>query len=212
MLKIHHLGVSQSERIVWLCEELALPYELRRYDRDPKTRLAPAEYKALHPFGTAPVLDDGDLRLAESGAIMEYIIHTYGGGRLAVPPGAPNYAPYLFWWHFANGSMMPAALVDGVATRLGGGNDPVTQSLRGRLDKAYDMVEARLGEAPYFAGDELTAADIVMFFPLTTMRRFSKRDMSGYPNLRAYLQRTGARPAYLRAMAKCEPGMTPVLD
>lgn len=211
MLTIHHLGVSQSERIVWLFEELALPYELVRYERDPATRLAPAEYRALHPFGTAPVLDDGELRLAESGAIIEYVIHTYGGGRLTVPPRTPNYAEYLFWWHFANASMMPAAMTNGLITRLGGGSDPITQSLRARLDKAYDMVEVRLGEATYFAGDELTAADIVMLFPLTTMRRFSGRDISGYSNIKAYLRRIGARPAYQRAMVKSDPGMTPVL-
>jgi glutathione S-transferase len=212
MLTVHHLSVSQSERIVWLLEELALPYELVRYARDPVTRLAPAEYKALHPFGTAPVLDDGALRLAESGAIIEYVIHTYGGGRLSVAPGSPDYAPFLFWWHFANASMMPAAMTGGLVARLGGGHDPITQSLSARLDIAYDMIEARLGEVACFAGEDLTAADIVMLFPLSTMRRFSRRDISGFPNIKAYLRRIGARPAYQRAMAKCEPGMTPLLD
>lgn len=212
MLKIHHLGVSQSERIVWLAEELQLPYELVRYERDATTRLAPREYKALHPFGTAPVLDDGELRLAESGAIIEYVIHTYGGGRLAVSPGARNYADYLFWWHFANASMMPAAMTAGLVRRLGGEADVVTRSLAARLDLAYAMIEARLGEVAYFAGGEFTAADIVMLFPLTTMRRFGRRDISGLPNLQKYLQRIGERPAYRRAMAKAEPGMAPMLD
>lgn len=119
MLTIHHLGMSQSERIVWLLEELELPYELLRYQREPATKLAPAEYKALHSFGTAPVLDDGDLRLAESGAIIEHVIHTHGQGRLAVAPGTSGYADYLFWWHFANASMMPAAMIDGLVRRLG---------------------------------------------------------------------------------------------
>ena len=212
MLTIHHLGVSQSERIVWLFEELGLPYELVRYERDPTTRLAPAEYKALHTFGTAPVLDDGELRLAESGAIIEYVIHTHGEGRLAVAPGASHYADYLFWWHFANASMMPAATTDWLATRRGDGNAPSTQSPRARLDQAYDMVEARLGDATYFAGDELTAADIIMLFPLTTMRHFAARDISAYPNIKAYLRRIGDRPAYRRAMAKGDPGMAPVLS
>ena len=134
-------------------------------ERDSTTRLAPADYKALYAFGTAPVLDDGDLRLAESGAIIEYVIHTYGQGRLAVPPGASNYVHYLFWWHFANASMMPSAMTDGLIKRLGGGDNPITLSLRARLNLSYDMVGARLGEAAYFAGDELTAADIVMLFP-----------------------------------------------
>ncbi len=183
-----------------------------RYDRDPATRLAPEEYKKLHPFGTAPVLDDGALRLAESGAIIEYVIQTYGGGRLAVAPGAANYAEYLFWWHFANASMMPAAMTDVLVTLLGGGGNPITQSLRARLDRAYHMVEARLGEATYFAGEELTAADIIMLFPMTTMRHFARRDISGYSNIRAYLQRIGERSAYRRAMAKADPGMAPLLS
>jgi glutathione S-transferase len=209
MLTVHHLGVSQSERIVWLCEELGLPYQLVRYERDPVTRLAPPEYKALHPFGTAPVIDDGDLRLGESGAIIEYLIHTHGGGRFAVSPGQPNYPDYLFWLHFANASMMPSAVAD-LMTRLGA-EGAVAESLRSRLDKAYDMVERRLGEAPYFAGAEFTAADIIMLFPLATGRFFAPRDISGHPNLRAYLQRVGARPAFQRAMAKADPDMAPQL-
>lgn len=212
MLIVHHLGSSQSERVVWLLEELALPYQLVRYERDPTTRLAPKEYKDLHPFGTAPVLDDDRLRLAESGAIVEYVIHTYGEGRFAVRPGAPNYADYLFWWHFANGSMVPAAMTNGLLTRLGGGDGPLTQSLRARLDLAYDMAESRLRNASYFAGAELTAADILMVFPLTTMRRFSPRDVSRYPAMQAYLQRIGARPAYQRAMSKAEPNVAPSLS
>ena len=212
MPTIHHLCVSQSERIIWLFEELGVSYELVRYERDQATRLAPVEYKALHPFGTAPVLDDGKLRLAESGAIIEYVIHTYGEGRLAVVPGAFNYPDYLFWWHFANASLMPAAIIDGLATQLGDGNDPIARSLRARHDMAYMMVEARLGEVPYFAGDELTAADIVMLFPLTTMRSFSGRAIAAYPSIRDYLHRIGSRPAYQRAMAKGDPGMTPVLS
>ncbi|MGL3110047.1 glutathione S-transferase family protein [Bradyrhizobium sp. BR 1432] len=212
MLIVHHLGNSQSERVVWLLEELALPYRLVRYERDPATRLAPSAYKALHAFGTAPVLDDGDLRLTESGAIVEYVIHTHGAGRFSLRPGAPNYADFLFWWHFANGSMMPAAMTNGLVARLGGGDDPLARSLSARLDLAYDMVEARLKNVPYFAGEELTGADILMLFPLTTMRRFSPRDISGYPAIQAYLQRVGARPAYQRAMAKAEPNLAPMLS
>ncbi len=211
MLTVHHLGVSQSERVVWLLEELGLDYRLIRYDRDPVTRLAPPEYKALYPFGTAPVLDDGALRLAESGAIIEYLIHTHGGGRLSIGPKDATYTAYLFWWHFANASMVPAALTDSLVRQLGDGGAPVIQSLRARHDKAWEMVEARLGEVAYFAGDALTAADIVMLFPLTTMRLFSGRGISAYPNIQAYLQRIGARPAYQRAMAKAEPGRTPLL-
>jgi len=119
MLTVHHLGVSQSERIVWLCEELGLDYELKRYDRDPQTRLAPAAYKALHPMGTAPVITDGTVVMSESGAIVEYILARYGKGRLAVGPEQPNFADYVFWLHFANGSMMPHELIRLICSMLG---------------------------------------------------------------------------------------------
>src|SRR5580700_1333205 len=112
MLTVHHLSVSQSERIVWLCEELGLQYKLARYARDPKTGLAPPQYRALHPFGTAPVITDGALVLGESGAIIDYINGKYGGGRLSLGPQEPAYADYLFWFHFANGSLMPASMID----------------------------------------------------------------------------------------------------
>lgn len=212
MLVVHHLGVSQSERIVWLCEELEIPYELVRYDRDPATRMAPAAYKALHPLGTAPIITDGDLVLAESGAIMDYIMARYGDFRLAERPDSPDFAEYLFWFNFANGSMMSAAMMSLVISRLGDGKDsPAMQSLRGRSDNGFALVEARLGVTEYFAGSRFTAADIIMLFPLTTMRAFAPRDLSPYPNIRAYLARIGARPAYQRAMAKGDPGMTPFL-
>jgi glutathione S-transferase len=212
MLTVHHLGISQSDRIVWLCEELEIPYKLVRYDRDPVTMLAPAAYKALHPFGTAPVIFDGDLVLPESGAIIEYLIHKYGGGRLAVGPSAPNYPDYLFWFHFANGSMMPSQMVGIIASMLGAdASSPNVQALQSRAEIAYKLIEDRLGKAKYFAGDEFTAADIIMSFSLTTMRGFVPHDLTSCPNLRAYLQRVGARPAYQRAVAKGDPGMTPNL-
>jgi glutathione S-transferase len=212
MLTVHHLGVSQSDRIVWLCEELEIPYTLKIYQRDSKTRMAPPEYKALHPFGTAPVITDGDMVLGESGAIIEYIINRYGKGRFTVAPNSPNYSDYLFWFHFANASLMPASLID-VLTSMGAipaGSD-TAKSLRARGDKAFAMMEHRLGEASYFAGSDFTAADIIMLFPLTTMRNFAPRDLGPFPNIRAYLKRIGERPAYRRAMAKADPGMEPKL-
>jgi glutathione S-transferase len=209
MLTVHHLGISQSERIVWLCEELALPYQLVRYERDKVTRLAPPEYKALHPFGTAPVIVDGAVVLAESVAIMEYIIERHGNGRLAVRPDAPNYAEYLFWFHFANGSMMPVQFAGAIKPTAD--ETPRTRISRERCERTWQMVESRLGEVPYFAGQELTAADIIMMFPLTTMRVFAPRDISGYPHVLAYLQRIGARPAYRQAMQKGDPQLTPLL-
>ena len=205
MLVVHHLGVSQSDRIVWLCEELGVPYRLERYDRDPTTRLAPAAYRALTPFGTAPVITDGDLVLGESAAIVEYIIATYGEGRLGVRPGEPGYTDYLFWFHFANGSLMPAVMVDFIAQQVRS-EAAILSALSDRLDRAYDQLEARLGDFPYLAGDALTAADILTVFPLSTMRVFAPRDLTPYPNIGAYLARIAARPAFQRAMAKADPG------
>jgi len=211
MLTVHHLGISQSERIVWLCEELGIPYELKRYDRDATTRLAPAEYKALHPMGTAPVITDGSVVLAESGAVMEYIIGKYGHGRLAVGPDKPNFADYLFWFHFANGSMMPSQMA-GLGAKPGAEESPRQRFMRERADRGWAMVEERLGQVPYLAGQEFTAADIITLFPLTTMRAFVPRDISKYPNILAYLKRIGERPAYRRAMEKGDPQMTPMLS
>ena len=206
MLTVHHLATSQSDRIVWLCEELGIAYDLKRYERDSVTRLAPAEYRALHPIGTAPVVTDGDLVLGEFAAIIDYIIHRYGQGRLAIAPGDAGYSDYLFWFHFANGSFMPAAMMGLVAGMVAAGGSAAVGALTERLDRAWDMVEARLGESPYLAGAEFTAADIMTLFPLTTMRLFAPRDIAGYPNVAAYLQRIGARDAFQRAMAKADPG------
>jgi glutathione S-transferase len=210
MLTVHHLGVSQSERIVWLCEELGIPYELKRYDRVPAGRgLGPPEYKALHPIGTAPIITDGDVVLPESGAIMEYIIGKYGKGRLAVGPEAPNFADYLFWFHFANASMLPS---QSGAPRDAADDSPRAQFMRARAERPWALVEARLGQVPYFAGEDFTAADIIMVFGLTTMRAFAPRDLSGFPNILAYLKRIGDRPAYRRAMQKGDPQMEPMLS
>ncbi len=211
MLTVHHLGISQSDRIVWLCEELEIPYELVRYDRDPVTRLAPAAYKALHPSQTAPVITDGDVVLAESGAIIDYIIGKYGAGRLAVGPQSPNFADYLYWFHYANGSMMPAGMIDLVLRVIGMADNAAAAPLRVRSDRAFDLAEQRLGVSPYFAGEAFTAADIMMLFPLTTGRVFIPRDLAPYPNIRAYLQRIGERPAFQRAAKKGDPDLKPLL-
>ncbi len=213
MLIVHHLGLSQSDRIVWLCEELGLPYELRRYDRDAKTKAAPPEYKALHPFGTAPVIEDGELVLAESGAIVEYLCRKYAGGRMLIGPDHPEYANFLFWFHFANGSILPAVMMEMAAVWLGIEPDAAKAKPTGsRTDKAFAMAEERLGAVPWFAGAGISAADIMMLFTLTTMRRFAPRDMARYPNIRAYLKRVGARPAYRRAMEKADPGVPLLVD
>ncbi len=212
MLTVHHLGVSQSERIVWLCEELGIPYELRLYARDPVTRLAPPEYKALHPCGTAPVIEDDGVVLAESGAIIDYILARYGDGRLTVAPSAPDFPAFLFWRHFAGATLGADDMMRILAGAMGLGPDhPLGAFVEDRAARAYAMVEARLGEAPYFGGADLTVADIMMVFHLTTVRAFAPRDFSASPNILAYLQRIAARPAYQRAMAKGDPGMALLL-
>lgn len=212
MLTLHHLGLSQSERIVWLCEELGLDYELKRYSRRADNRMAPPEYKALHPMGTSPVLTDGDLVLGESAAICEYVIQAHGKGRLAVKHGEPGFADYLYWFHFSNGTLQPAALRLLNLTRVDPSDkNAQLQTARDRYNLILSTLEKRLGVAPYLAGEELTAADIMTVFSLTTMRLFMPYDLSPWPNLLAYLQRIGARPAYRRAMQKADPDLTPVL-
>jgi glutathione S-transferase len=242
MLTVHHLGVSQSERIVWLCEELEIAYELVRYERDPVTLLSP-HYRALYPFGTAPVITDGDRVLGESGAIVDYLIARYGAGRLGRTPERPDYVDYLYWFHFANGTLMPALNLDLITRAIGIEREAETfaawrdwwasrpfrgeskseeqlanmlaalrTAWRERPINAYRMIEHHLGSHRYFAGPEFTAADIMMVFPLTTMRFFDPCDFSSYPNLRNYLQRIGARAAYQRAMARAEPDLRPLLN
>jgi glutathione S-transferase len=212
MLTVHHLGKSQSERIVWLCEELEIPYELKRYDRDPVTRLAPPEYKALHPIGAAPLITDGDLVLAESGAVIEYIVAKHGNGRLALPADHADFAQFLYWFHFANGTLQPALGRNMILSRLRLAEDnPILLAMRGRLDLALGLVEARLGKVAYFAGREFTTADIMTVFSLTTMRLFLPFDLGPYPAILAYLQRIGKRAGYQRAMRKGDPDMAPLL-
>jgi glutathione S-transferase len=212
MIIVHHLGVSQSERIVWLFEELGLPYELKRYERDPVTKLAPPEYRKLHPIGIAPIITDGQVVLPESGAIVEYVIRKYGNGRLSIGPEAENFADYLFWFHFANGTMMPSEMMGVVASMAPQPpNHPAIAALLDRSRRAHELCEARLAVVPYLAGSEFTAADIMMGFGLTTMRAFTGREISKCPSIQAYLGRIGERPAYRRAMQKGDPGMTPNL-
>ena len=153
VLIVHRLATSQSDRIVWLCEELEIDYKLVRYDRDPVTHLAPPAYRALHPIGTAPIIKVGDIVLGESGAIIDYNIQRYGNGCLAVASDDPAFPAYIFWLHFANCSLTPAAMMGLVADMVPGQSNTVTDSPRARLERAWNMVEARHGEAPSLAGD-----------------------------------------------------------
>ncbi|HEY2254908.1 MAG TPA: glutathione S-transferase family protein [Variovorax sp.] len=213
MLTVHHLGKSQSERIVWLCEELGLPYELKHYVRDAVTQLAPPELKALHPLGTAPMISDGELVLAESGAIIDYILAKHGGGRLTLGVDHPDFAQYLFWLHFANGNFQPSMGRNMILRRLDlSADNPVLLATRARLERSLDMLESRLADAQYLAGNAFTVADIMLVFSLTTMRHFFPLDLAPYPSILAYLQRIHGREAYRRAMHKGDPGLAPLLD
>ncbi|MCW1428883.1 glutathione S-transferase family protein [Novosphingobium sp. JCM 18896] len=192
MLTIHHLRQSVSDRVIWLCEELGLPYRLETYDREP-SMAAPPPYKALTRFGTAPVITDGALTLGESGAIVEYVCRKHAGGRLMPGADHADFADYLFWFHFANGSMVPAFMIEHVTTAAGipAGPSPT------RGERVVAMIEARLGEAPYFAGSEFTAADVMMALP----RLAERFDLDALPNIRGYLDRVTARPAWQRTDA-----------
>ena len=210
MLTVHHLRISQSERIVWLCEELGLEYDLKLYNRDPETRLAPPELKALHPMEVAPLIEDDGVMLGESGAIVEYIVGKYAPDTPLVPgPDHPDFADHLYWFHFANATFMTNGMMQ-IAVMVAGAEMPAPMAKR--VANAWNQIETRLGEAEYFGGAQLTTADIMMVFQLTTSRAFNGMTIDHLPNLKAYLQRIGARDAYRRAMAKAEPGMPPKLD
>ncbi len=213
MLTVHHLGKSQSERIVWLCEELAIPYELKVYDRDATTMLAPAEYKALHPIGAAPVITEGDLVLAESEAIIDYIIARHGGDRLALAADDKAFPDFLYWYHFTNGTLQPS-IGRNMIIQWGGIDEAsaISEAMRQRTDIALALVDRRLAENPFLAGEAFTAADIMIVFSLTTMRYFIPFELTPYPAILAYLKRIAARPAYQAAMAKGDPGMPLLLD
>lgn len=212
MITIHHLGHSQSERIVWLCEELDLPYQLVRHQRDAVTRLSPPALKALHPLGAAPVIEDGDLLLAESAAIVEYLSVKYAASRLKPGLADANYTDFLYWFHFANGNLQPTLGRLMMVSRAKLAPDhPVQLAVQGRFDLVLQLLEQRLAGTPYLAGQDLTLADIMSVFSLTTMRLFHAFDLAPYPHILAYLARIGARAAYQRAMAKGDPDLTPML-
>jgi glutathione S-transferase len=198
---------------VWLCEELQIPYELKHYVRDPVTRLSPPELKAVHPLGSAPVITDGDLVLAESAAIVDYIIAKHGNGRLALGPDHPDFADYLYWFHSANGNIQPVLGRNMLLSRLDlPPADATLVGTKARLSRALGLIDARLGEVPFLAGAEFTAADIMTVFSLTTMRYFIPVDLSPYPRILDYLARISEREGYRQAMRKGDPGMTLLLS
>lgn len=214
MIVVHHLNQSRSQRVLWLLEELGVPYEVRRYQRDPETMLAPPDLRKVHPLGKSPVIEDGEVTLAESGAIVEYLVQRYGEGRLRPEPGSPDAVRYLYWMHYAEGSLMPPLLLKLVFERIGRARMPffakpvaraiAERTLRGfvlpQLQRHMDFVEGELGRSTWLAGEALTAADIQMSFPIEAWE--ARMDLSGRPRLRAFLERVRARDAYQRAARK----------
>jgi glutathione S-transferase len=203
MIIVHHLANSRSQRVLWLLEELALPYEVRRYERDPKTMLAPPELRKVHPLGKAPVIDDQGCIVAETGAIVEYLVDK-AGGRLGPPGKRDAVLRYRQFLHYAEGSMMPPLLALLVVNRLGMLGKPAKGTLQKMLGTHLDWLETELGSRDWFAGDEFTAADIMMSFPLEASRARAGLDQNR-PNLIDWLERIHARPSYGAALARGGP-------
>ena len=215
MITVHHLNNSRSQRVLWLLEELGLEYEVRRYERDPVTMLAPPELRAVHPLGKSPVITEGDLVLAESGAIVEYLVETHGKGRLVPAPGTPQRLRYRYWLHYAEGSAMPPLLLKLVFDRIAKAKmpffaKPVARAIAARakdsfiqpqIDQHLDYMEGELGRSRWFAGDEFSAADVQISFPLEAAAARAGLDGSR-PRLMDFLARIHARPAYQRALAR----------
>jgi len=214
MITVHHLNNSRSHRILWLLEELGLPYEIVRYQRDPATMLAPEALKRVHPLGKSPVITDGDLVIAESGAIIEYLVTRYGAGRLIPPEGTPERLRYSFWLHYAEGSAMPPLLLKLVfrtmATRAPWFIRPIAAAIAAATEKAFidpqlalhgGYWNAELAKTPWFAGSAFTAADIQMSFPVELfLARAGVTD--NIDRLKAFAAKIQARPAYVRALAR----------
>ena len=214
MITVHHLNNSRSQRILWLLEELGVPYEIRRYQRDPKTKLAPPELLKVHPLGKSPVITEGDFTLAESGAIIEYLVERHGKGALVPPPGSPERLRYTYWLHFAEGTAMPPMVMKLVFNRIENAPMPffakpvargISQKVkRGFIDPNLQRItahmEAELGRSEWFAGDSFSAADIQMSFPVQAA--LSRAGGAERPNMKRFLERIQARPAYRRALEK----------
>jgi glutathione S-transferase len=203
MIVVHHLENSRSQRILWLLEELSLPYEVRRYERNPKTMLAPPELRRIHPLGKSPVIEHEGRVIAETGAIVEYLVEK-AGGRLGPPADADGALLYRHFLHYAEGSMMPPLLAMLVVRRLGLLGRPARKPLQRMFDQHLDWLEGELAGRAWFAGDEFTAADVMMSFPLEASRQRAGLGRSR-PNLIAWLERIHARPAYRAALSRGGP-------
>jgi glutathione S-transferase len=216
MLTVHHLENSRSQRILWLLEELGVPYEVKRYNRDPKTMLAPSSLKAVHPLGKSPVITDDQRTVAETGAIVEYILATYGHGRLVPEAGTDERLRYTYWLHFAEGSAMPPLVMTLLFTEVPKRSPffirPIANAIASAVKTGYlgptiatqlAYMEKELAQGGWFAGDAFTAADVMMSFPIEAAA--SRAGLGDYPLLQSWLAKVHARPAYKAALAKGGP-------
>ena len=218
MITVHHLNNSRSQRILWLLEELGIAYEVKRYERDAKTMLAPPALLAVHPLGKSPVIVDGAVTVAESGAIVDYLVDRHGGGRLIPPAGTPERLRYTYWMHYAEGSAMPPLLLKLVFDRVADSGAPwpisaVARRIAGavqgsfigpQLKRHLDYMESELDANEWFAGKEFTAADILMSFPVEAAASRAGLNASR-PRLTVFLERIHARGAYRRALERGGP-------
>ena len=209
MITVHHLNDSRSDRILWLLEELEVPYEIKKYERDAMTRYAPAALKAVHPLGKSPVVTDGDRTIAESGAIIDYVIRRYGGGRLQPEPASPLYDQYVHWLHYAEGSATVPLLLQMYTMLMGGGAAPPLQK---RIDEEIanhlGYLDRTLAGREFIVGNEFTGADVQITFVAEMATLLGQ--IGPYSNLRSYLTRMHARPAYRRAIERGGPSMMDV--
>ena len=203
MLVVHHLNDSRSQRILWLLEELGAPYEIKHYQRDAATRLAPPELKDVHPLGKSPVITDGDITIAESGAIVDYISRTYGGGKLPAPKVGPDFEKYNEWLHYAEGSAMLPLMLNMYVMRLGDAGAPLHGRIADEMANHLGYVNQSLEGRDWLMGKDITGADIQMSFVGEVVGAFGR--LATYPNIAAWVARFQARPAYKAALEKGGP-------
>lgn len=204
MLEVHHLNNSRSQRVLWLLEELGTPYTIVPYQRDAKTMLAPPELKAIHPLGKSPVVRDGTKIIAESGAILEYLLERFGHGKFIPPRDTNSYEQYRYWMHYAEGSLMPQLLVRLALTRVGDPAKPLIDLVNTRLHPHLDFIEQALKRSAYITGAEFTAADIQLTFPVELIAAQGLLGDS-HAAIRAWLRTLHGRTAYQRALEKGGP-------
>ncbi|MBD2203815.1 glutathione S-transferase [Calothrix sp. FACHB-1219] len=202
MIVVHHLNNSRSQRVLWLLEELDIEYDIKYYERDPKTMLAPASLRQVHPLGKSPVITDAQQTIAESGAIIEYIVERYGNGRLVPESGTPERLRYTYWLHYAEGSAMPPLLMNLIFNRFPSVDNSVNDAfITPQIQLHFDYIEAELGKSTWFVGEEFTAADIQMSFPLELVAMQAEL-IQNRPKIQQFIERIHARPAYKRALER----------